>query len=302
MSHEDKTQDDKEFDSPPPDDSICETDHPPEEEGDGGNHDQNNAKKLPPPERITAICTGIIAFCTIVYSIFAGLQWLEIRQSSSDTHALATTAGIQAKATINLAEQARRSADIAEKALQANRELAQEKQRPWVGLRDFRCEDCTSDTDGTLKIGKMFGIMENTGQTPAVQMIINAVWTNRKGSDPIPDYDSIKNMMGDPYEVPEYLPEDIAAKISKTMKLTKQFTEPAPTVLPPKAVRVLPIIGRAKMGRNKMASIEDRKIFYVVGKITYYSTERDRQFVTKFCLMNDFGSNFSFCPSGNDMN
>jgi len=101
-------------------------------------------------------------------------------------------------------------------------------ERPWVGLQDFRCDGCASNTDKptanggqliltiteSVTIGNMYGIMENTGKTPAVKMIVNAVWTDRKGSDPIPDYDAIERelQIRNPFKVPEWLPPDEAAK------------------------------------------------------------------------------------------
>jgi hypothetical protein len=150
----------------------------------------------------------------------------------------------------------------------------------------------------------MYGMMENTGKTPAVKMTIDAVWTDRKASDPIPDLDSIKSQMHDrnPYEVPPNLPPDMVAGITKLMETLKRLAEPPEVVLPPNAVRTLPIIGRAAMGRDMRAKTEDRKIFYVVGRITYNSTWQDTTHTTDFCLMNEYGASFRDCPSGNSMN
>jgi hypothetical protein len=90
-------------------------------------------------------------------------------------------------------------------------------------------------------------------------------------------------------------------KIAKDMDIGRRFVEPPEVVLPPNATRTLPIIGSAKMDRDMRASIEDRKIFYVVGKITYRSTWEDVEHTTRFCLMNQFGAAFRFCPTGNSM-
>jgi len=151
----------------------------------------------------------------------------------------------------------------------------------------------------------MFGVMENSGKTPAVQMVVNSVWTDRKAADPVPDYDTVEqemsNQMRRAYEVPSWVPPEVASDISKTIEVAKRQTSPTPTVLPPGVARPLPIISSAKMGRNIGAQIIERKIFYVVGKITYYGTDRKAQYATSFCLMNDFGANFRFCPTGNDM-
>jgi len=291
------------------------------------------------PQIIEAMCAVLLVFITAFYTYYSRRQAVaainaanaaksaattadetlkEIRKGGNDTHDLAQAAKDQADATKKVAEralaqanatnalarQAKRSADIADRAMAANIESASEDRRSWVGLRDFRCDGCTSDADGTLIIGEMFGVMENTGKTPAIQMVVSAVWTDRKGADPIPDYDTIQAEINkrDPYAIPSHLSADLTARIAKEMEIMKRFTEPPKTVLPPNAARVLPIIGRAKMGRNKIASIEERKIFYVVGKIVYFNTWEDKPRTTRFCLMNDFGSDFRFCPTGNDMN
>lgn len=203
---------------------------------------------------------------------------------------------VQSRAMQINAAAAKSQAKISDNALRANIEAGREDRRPWVGLRDFRCEDCT-DADGNFRIASLFGIMENTGKTPATRMVISATLFGRKAGDPIAEYDRIQ--------------ESVKKWHSKTSE----------TVLPPNTTRILPIVkseqmplviidgndqrtemvGRIELRPDKKPSIEDREIIYVVGKITYYGTERDRQYVTSFCLMNDFGNDFHFCPSGNDM-
>ncbi|MGA2151810.1 MAG: hypothetical protein ABSG48_06600, partial [Geobacteraceae bacterium] len=86
MPHKNNTQNHKKSDAPPPSHSILEESHPSNEEGDSRKPNHAKAKKWLTPEKMTCIFTGIIAIWTVVYSIFAGLQWLEIRGGSSDTH------------------------------------------------------------------------------------------------------------------------------------------------------------------------------------------------------------------------
>jgi len=240
----------------------------------------------------------------------------EIRQGGTDTHELAVQAknqadaakaqseqaGKQVEGIKSLANEARHQADISRDAMNASLESADQDRRPWVGLPNFQCNECTSNAQGTLSIGSMFGIMENSGKTPAIHMIVNAAWTSSIRNKPIPEYDSIKAAMRNPYEVPAWLPPDTAADLRKTMELTKKFTEPPMVVLPPNATRALPIIGSIRADRVDTVRYEDQKIFYVVGKITYSSISKPAKIhTTKFCLMNDSGSNFRFCPTGNDM-
>ena len=51
-------------------------------EDNSGGKNQNKACNFLKPEIIAAISTAIIAIWTIVYSVIAGLQWLEIRRES----------------------------------------------------------------------------------------------------------------------------------------------------------------------------------------------------------------------------
>jgi hypothetical protein len=86
MSEEIKEQDAKTNDTFPPAPPLSKIEcHPNNTENDSGKHDHDNANKFCKSETITAIFTGVIAIWTIVYSIFAGLQWLEMRQGSELT-------------------------------------------------------------------------------------------------------------------------------------------------------------------------------------------------------------------------
>lgn len=80
----------------------------------------HKAKKWLTPEKMTCIFTGIIAIWTVVYSIFAGLQWLEIRGGSSDTHALAVAAKIQAEQSQAQTLKMKESLDKTDKLIKAN--------------------------------------------------------------------------------------------------------------------------------------------------------------------------------------
>lgn len=287
--------------------------------------------------RRTASATVWIAMFTVVLAGAAILTLRQVIAGGSDTHDLAVAAKSQAEKMKDMSEaaekirqaadgmvtQEERIANNAKTALEASSkqskvaldatiESARQDRRPWVGLRDFRCDDCTSKFNGpkpdqsfnrieTLKIGNMFGVMENTGKTPAVQMVVHAVWTNRKGSDPIPEYDTLAQRLEAAYQVPSHVPPDMASEIGKTLELIKRYRGEAPMVLPPNAVRILPMVSSFQMERNPMVRIEEENIAYIVGKITYYDTDRDREYVTTFCLMNETGNEFRFCPTGNDM-
>jgi hypothetical protein len=282
-------------------------------------------------EWITVFLSLVIAFIAGVQAYIYHQQKAIMESSSGQTDQLIKAANIQACAATKNADAAARNADAAdsfsqsavsikkgiaatekdfsqiaklqERALNAAIESADQDRRPWVGLPNFRCDECTSDTNGTISVGNLFGIMENSGKTPAIKMVVNAAWADRLRSDPIPDYDSLGASTRDPYKAPDWMRPADAEQLNKTLALTKKFTEAPMVVLPPNAVRQLPIIGSIKASRIIIAKYEDQKIFYVVGKITYSSTSKpDIVHTTKFCLMNEFGANFRFCPTGNDMN
>lgn len=238
-----------------------------------------------------------------------------VKQAATDSAENARRIERQLKIWQDQAKAVQEQANIAQQAMNASIQSAQQDRRPWVGLREFHCEHCTSDIKPpseprklgerlsvieTVKIGNMFGTMENTGKTPAIRMIVKAALTDRKGSDPIPDYDSV---FSKPISRPisPSIPADMAAEIAQTYELIERYRGDAPTVLPPNAPRALPIIGGLQMERNSAVDIADKKIIYVVGKITYYGTDTVTEFVTTFCLMNEIGADFRFCPTGNDM-
>lgn len=96
MPHKNGPQDRREGDSPPLRDSPKNTGHPRKHPWDERKNYRANSEKGASSTEITmAICTAIIAICTVAYSIFAGLQWWEIRNGSSDTHTLAVAADNQ---------------------------------------------------------------------------------------------------------------------------------------------------------------------------------------------------------------
>jgi len=236
------------------------------------------------------------------YTFIAGYQGCQMRKAT--------------KASQEAAEAAKSAAKTAEETLTTTSEQFRLDQRPWVGLREFRCNECSSEMGKpVLGSGQLIpsvtetvtfgidGVTENTGRTPAVKMVIHSAFTHRLASESIPNYDSIEREVNSrsSQEVPTRLPPDVAADIARTRDLLNRLSEPAETVLPPNTTRTLQIIGRIKMDRNPFAHVEDRQIFYVVGKITYYSTWQDKEHTTTFCLMNDFGAAFKFCPHGNWM-
>jgi hypothetical protein len=186
------------------------------------------------------------------------------------------------------------------------RQLAQEDRRPWVGTRDFECGKCatipkeTNPYDGRTPVtveeitwGDMSIFLENSGRTPAIDMNFSSFFgILRTKSQPIPDYDSI---------LAELTPKTIPDEYAKQVEIVKKFTGLISTVLPPHSSRKIEMPQQGAGGRRLNVPIPEQTVTYVLGRITYSGPDRRKQFITNFCLMNEKGVEFRFCPSGNDM-
>ncbi len=295
---------------------------------------EDNSSLWAAVKRMIDILAGLAVVFTL---LFVALQWREMKEGGKDTKALAEAAKTQAeaakaqseqaeaqtkkmaeslsktdnlirqataqaKAGNELARAARRSADIANEALEAGIESGWEDRRPWVGLQAFQCNGCT-ETDGNLRIGVLAGIIANTGKTPAIRMSIHVgSILNIRKSDPIPDWDSMQRESDEREKKSrERLPPDIAAQISKSMEILNREMS-AQTVLPPNGTEGLNLITGTSIGRPKDIRERHEMLQYVVGKITYYDIRQaSEQHTTKFCLVNNYGVDFHFCASGNSM-
>lgn len=274
----------------------------------------------------TAAATVVIAVATIFYTIYAKRQWKEIHDSSTDTHKLAVAASEQATKIKDMSEAADKIRQAAERVVAQEQKIAanahdaleasaqqsratlnaaiakfRDEQRPWVGLKDFRCDECKSeiDTNGieTLTIGNMVGVMENTGRTPAVRMITDAFITPREARQPIPYYGARVDL-SNPNEIPTW-PQKKRTSGQSVDVITRLSDHPE-VVLPP-GTRLLSLITNRAMRRSIKTSNESALIIYVVGKIVYYSPWGGKEHTTKFCIMSILDADFQFCPTGSTM-
>jgi hypothetical protein len=200
MSHKNSPHNESKDDSLPSGHSVLEESHPSNEKRKSRKPNHTKTKKWLTPEKMTCLFTGIIAAWTIVYSVFAGLQWLEIRGGSTDTHALAVAAKIQAeqsqaqtlkmkeslertdkliKANFGILSTARKQADAARSTANAAKKSADiaEKtmvstHRPWVSVSLHIGSGFTFNEQGG-NITIVFR-MKNIGNSPAVGTHINA--------------------------------------------------------------------------------------------------------------------------------
>lgn len=295
------------------------------------------------PNKLSIIFSALIFLATAVYAAFSGWQLAvmkkqlnEIHSGSKDTHDVAVAAGKQAdaaktqseqaiqqtatmgqslsktddliRATVDLAKQAKRSADIASLALKANEESTEQERRPWVGIMAVQCSNCVSKQDRSLSIGQLFATVANTGKTPALDLTINAFSTTRKREDQIPDMETefrkSNDMTAKGLQAPTWLPPDERARMQKEMDVEAQYILPPKQVLPPNGAIVINLISSVLYGPQDILKLGrmDERIVYAFVEIKYSETGRKIQHTTHVCLMNDFGNNFRFCPSGNNMN
>lgn len=205
-----------------------------------------------------------------------------------------------------MAREARRQADTAADALSAGVESANQDRRPWVGLQLLQCNNCRTDTDGSLIVGDLSAVLINTGKTPAIDVVVRYTFESIKASDPIPTYDAIEKegeaQRKRAQAVPANLPPDIAASVAKTLALVDRRITPPKEVLAPNAPRGITIMASFRQARDRLPRMEEGNAVYGLGKITYYDGSRTFQHTTTFCVMNDFGTAFRYCPTGNDMN
>jgi len=226
-------------------------------------------------------------------------------QAASDFATQAKGINTQTEAAVR---QFQRIAGDSEKAMTTSAEASRLDQRPWVGLQAVQCNDCTIAADRSLNIQDLAGLIANTGRTPALQMVIdNYVAINELKSKPIPDWPTIERERKEEEErafrIPQNVPPSMAAEIAKSLENVKKETafRKSVSVLPPNGTRVLHFMPSIKVAREPIPNRDDERVTYVIGQITYYDTRRDRQYTTVFCMVNDFGTDFRFCPTGNDM-
>ncbi len=273
------------------------------------------------------ILTGGILIAAILQTRIFDKQWKEMHDSGTDTHDLAVAAKAQAdaaratadstkdiadralrqaNATNDLAQETKRQVNIADKALKSSIESANQDRRPWVGLQLLQCNGCRVDADRSLIIGELSAVLINTGKTPALDMTVNYTFISTKASEPIPTYDAIgrdtEARQKRAQTIPAGLPSDIAADMAKTMELVNRRITRSKEVLAPNAARGITIIAGLRQARNMLARMEEENVVYGLGKVIYYDTSHAIKHTTTFCVMNDFGAAFRYCPNGNEMN
>lgn len=196
-------------------------------------------------------------------------------------------------------------AAIGKNALNESIESANQDRRPWVGLQSLQCNSCKLAADGTFTIGNLAALVVNTGKTPAIDMIVDSSFITNKGSAPIPTYDEIESQEKIAEKraesIPPNLPPALAAEWEKSIESGKRRMARPREILAPNAGREIIVIASFQEKKNIPAMIEDQAVTYGLGKITYYDTSHAVEYATTFCVMNDLGEVFRFCPTGNEM-
>ena len=190
-------------------------------------------------------------------------------------------------------------------AVDTNLRLSNEDKRAWVGVQQISCDKCDSTIGGpgqpnTVIVGDLYIWVINTGKTPAVDMIISHVLiTNRPQSQPIPSFGSdTKDQSQIADEMVERLRQGRNPLTPEQIEVAKRDLEPPKQILAPNAPLKIVIASGAVVQRN----VQDRMVEYGLVKITYYDTGRETLHSTMVCVMNDWDSEWKFCPTGNDMN
>jgi hypothetical protein len=244
-------------------------------------------------------------------------QLEQLTRQAGDTHELAVQAKNQADRTKDVADrtrdeakQAKRSADISDKALEANVESFLEDQRPWVGIQAIQCDGCATGPPAqnqdsrsiSVTVTNLTAVLENTGKTPALQVKFFVTDINTHVMDTIPSWDSNhQNMTNNALGrlEPKYRPsiESAMAQVDKVSPVA---------VIAPNAIQKLVLVKgrfsypqRGPVGLSQ-SDMNKTLVMYVIGKITYADT-RKRPYTTQFCFWSYEGPYFEACPTGNDM-
>jgi len=216
---------------------------------------------------------------------------------------LVDKAGTQTGATNRLAEEGRGQANTAREAMTANIDSAQQDRRPWVGIR-VECSTCQQfEADGSLN-ASIAGVIANSGKTPAVGMKFTTSIAGPLKDGGIPSIDSLQQEADARLrENMSRMRPEVAAEVARAVKETTQ-TQPI-IALAPNAGQNFGFGPITYTGRQFQPGHlpKSQQPIYAIGKVTYYGTDRKREYVTTFCLVNEFGHReFGFCSTGNDMN
>jgi hypothetical protein len=315
--HQDNPEGDKEQ-SPAPIERTNPTVNNAASSNQGGNEEANW------PQRTEAVCAVLLVVITGFYTYYAAGQLhkmkrstdaaekaanvadqtlKEIRAGSGDTHELAVQAKNQADRTKDLADRALAQANATNELVrQAKRsgDIAATDQRPWVGVSGFQCEGCSTDADGALTVGRLVLVITNTGKTPAVRVLRTQFMYDDLLGHPTPTLDALEDQRSDA-KFNAWV-EERSSPADRNVQL--HTAGPVTEVLAPNAPTIWVLMGSIKQARNmKNGPLEERKVVYFFGKITYSDASQRGQYVTTVCLMSSWtnDANLHFCDTGNDM-
>jgi len=263
-----------------------------------------------------------------------GTAWIFYRQfcEMSKQTAILNTQAKQAAADSIVSEGhtreqigiAQKQADAAQKSVEALQEQMRVDQRAWIGVPSVENVGGSGDSKN-LMIGNLILVVRNSGKTPALRMSGRVLVTKRKWTDPIPDFDV------------ETRKQDLESKKSRNLtlqqqkerdrKLLKEHPEMAATiadfrrkvalldaqiqgqihdltsaeggVLAPGVTDTFTLLSSVQEGRGNEPV---PRTIYVLGNFTYYDIFHGTPMrTTKYCLMNQSGTQFTFCPASNWM-
>ncbi|MBZ5643762.1 MAG: hypothetical protein LAO19_13450 [Acidobacteriia bacterium] len=266
---------------------------------------QKVEKELGSYERSTLRWTVVIVLINLITCLFLGLQWHEIKSSSSDTHTLAEQAKKQAEKMSNMSDAAdkirqaaenmviqdQRIADNAQNALDASNgqskatleasiEASKLDQRAWITV------------EVEEKTGNFAVFMRNTGKTPAINVTEVTGFSGGTGMAP-PAVDFTFNSSSSP-PIPTNLPPDILKRLKQEGYIRDK---------PPSGYVIAPgdsQIGSDYQGKfTQMFKLGGERA-YIQGKVTYDDVF-GRPHETTYCFWFAPPSDFVMCNDHNKM-
>lgn len=269
---------------------------------------RNSWRAASPITKGSFYMTAGIAAATIAYAITAIFQLIAMHSTLKTMKTSSDESSQQIWSAIGNMNWLARSADLSQKSTQEsvddNRKAAAEDRRPWIGFEGVTCSECTvrSGLENTktlqyLRMRQLYGVLVNSGKTPAFGLKVNSTNVIRMKSDPIPTIESLNAEGKKQIEVFKKMHVD-----------TSDLTQKSSGVMAPNSRRNLIFFGdgAVEYGREFTGDRTKWKVIYLIGRITYWGEDRRTKHTTSFCMVSENWSNgisgFNFCPTGNDMN
>jgi hypothetical protein len=251
-----------------------------------------------------------MVFLTAVIAATGIVGIILVIKGSEDGHKMLVAAEQQACAAQRFAKSAEMINEGIRSASRQAADRALQDSRPWVGLRESSCENCT--LEDYSRPGRAFGILENTGKTPAIEIRVDWAVTTQNAAQPVPSYDKIMRFIEKPpFRVGSSLRGESRRKAQQMVNALNNVLSSEIFVIPPGATHPMPMLDvGTDLGNVVSSELKNNQITYAVGRVTYQSPWRDGIHTTNFCMREIPQTTqrnvpyilFKFCTTGNSMN